>query len=163
MRGLLLALLLISGFRGSAWAHGSEYVYARLILGDHPRLEVSLEYNDNPIVDSREQARSILERELLVRSSGQEANLATLAASSAWGESTTFPQSAPVPVPGPEEGLDHRLVTVSIDLSGPVQLSLLAGSEQAVIYWIEEAGSQDGPPRWKILLAGDTSPEVVLP
>ena len=158
-----MAIALFVGLRLPALAHGSEYVYARLILGDHPRLEVSLEYNDNPIVDSREQARSILERELLVRSSGQEANLATLAASTAWGESATFPQSAPVPVPGPGDGLDHRLVTVSIELSGPIQLSLLAGSEQAVIYWIEEDGSQEGPPRWKILLAGDTSPEVVLP
>jgi len=162
VRSFLLALTLpvLLSLPQEASAHGSEYVYARLILGERPRLEVSLEYNDNPLVESPEQARAILERELLLRSGGRETDLASLAPRTVWGEVKTFPQSAPVPVPLPDDGVDHRLLTVSVEIEGPFQLSLKPGSEQAVIYWIEEA---ETPPRWKILLAGDTSPEVILP
>lgn len=150
-----------------AWAHGSEYVYARLVLVGKPRLEVSLEYNDNPVVDSQEQARLILEKELLLRFDGREADLAALAPRAVWSEARTFPQSAPVPVPQPGEGIDHRLLTVSIEVSGPFQLSLKPGSEQAVIYWVDEAAAgpegPEMPARWKILLSGDISPEVIVP
>ncbi len=166
MRPFLLALALpLLSLPREALAHGSEYVYARLVLGDRPRLEVSLEFNDNPVVDSVEQARSILERELLLRSAGHETDLASLAPRTVWGEVKVFPQSAPVPVPLPNDGVDHRLLTVSVEIEGPFQLSLKPGSEQAVIYWVEEAGSEplETPPRWKILLAGDTSPEVIFP
>lgn len=146
-------------------AHGSEYVYARLILGPQPRLEVSLEYTENPIVPSREGARAALANDLILRSGGQAWRLAELLPQPLWGEATAFPQSAPVPVPGPGEG-PHRLVTAVIDLTGrlpgALQLSVAAGSEQAVIYWIEELGAENGPPKWKVLLAGDTSPAVGL-
>lgn len=158
--GFALFLLLLSPPR-EAWAHGSEYVYARLVLGGEPRLEVSLEYNDNPIVDSRERARAILEQELVLRTDGRPYNLASLVAKAVWGEATIFPQTAPVPVPEPGDGVDHRLLTVSIPLTGAFALSVPSGSEQAVIYWVDDGG--DDPPRWKILLAGDTSPEVILP
>jgi hypothetical protein len=159
--GWALALAL-AGAPGGVWAHGSEYVYARLILGPQPRLELSLEYEDNPVVDSPEQARRILERELLLGFGGRISDLAGLAPRAVWGEVKVFPQSAPVPVPSPGEGIDHRLLTVTIDVACPFQLSLKAGSEQAVIYWVDEPGPErpEAPSRWKILLAGDTAPVV---
>jgi len=153
-------LLLGLAIPGVAWAHGSEYVYARLVLGEQPRLEFSLEYNDNPIVDSRDQAKAILERELLIHSGGRDSDLSGLA-DAVWGEAAEFPQTAPVPVPLPGDGQDHRLLTVAVALSGPFHLSLKKGSEQAVIYWVDDGTA--APPRWQILLAGDISPHVILP
>ena len=147
-----------------AAAHGSEYVYARLALEGQPRLEISLEYTDNPVVHSREEALAILTHDLIVRCNGREWSIADLAPQPLWGEATVFPQSAPVPVPEPGDGSHHRLVTARIDLAGnlkgELQLSVKPGSEQAVIYWIEEPDGHSGPPRWKILLAGDTSPDT---
>ena len=160
--GFLLLSLPIDG-----WAHGSEYVYARLVLGSKPRLEVSLEYRDNPLVDSKEQARGILERELIVRAAGHESDLGSfngkLAPNPAvvWGEATTFPRSAPVPVPEPGDGTEHRLITASLEVAENFELSVKASSEQAVIYWIDDG--QPGPPKWTILLAGDTSPALRVP
>jgi hypothetical protein len=166
MAAVLLGFFLLS-LPVDVWAHGSEYVYARLVLGPKPRLEVSLEYQDNPLVHSKEQARGILERELLVRSAEGASDLASLSRALApapavvWGEATTFPQTAPVPVPEPGDGTEHRLVTASLEITGNFELSVKAGSEQAVIYWIDDG--QPGPPKWTILLAGDTSPAVRLP
>lgn len=161
---LVLAAVLACAPR-EARAHGSEYVYARLVLGARPRLEISLEYQDNPIVDSPEQARLILERDLLLGFGGRVSDLAGLGPRAVWSEVKVFPRSAPVPVPAPGDGIDHRLLTVSIDVACPFQLSLKAGSEQAVIYWVDEPGPErpETPSRWKILLAGDTSPVVDAP
>lgn len=162
---LLLLLGLAASLPGRAAAHGSEYVYARLVLGSHPQLEVCLEYTDNPIVPSRTDALSVLARDLLVHVNGLISSLADVTPQPVWGETDAFPQSAPVPVPQPGDGTNHRLVTARIDLTrvqGDLILALKPGSAQAVIYWIEEPTQHPGPPRWQILLAGDRSPGVDL-
>lgn len=161
----LLWLGLAASVPGTASAHGSEYVYARLVLGSHPQLEVCLEYTENPVVQSRTDALATLARDLLVHVNGLDSSLADLTPQPVWGETGAFPQSAPVPVPQPGDGSNHRLVTASIDLThvrGELQLALKPGSEQAVIYWIEEPGSDPSQMRWQVLLAGDQSPGVDL-
>ncbi len=159
--------ILLWGIPPVAFGHGSEYVYAKLIVNEPPNhavLELSLEYRDNPIVESREQARSILEHDLVVRSGQRQAHVGDLRTN--WSDRSHFDVSAPVPVPSASESEEHQLLCVRIDLSPfageALRLSVVKGSEQAVVFWIHEP-RESVPPKWKVLLAGDETPEIPLP
>jgi hypothetical protein len=158
------------------FGHGSEYVFAKLTISHEPRrvaLEVSLEYLENPLIDSVDQAREALSSHILIESGSEKFSLGEWPGEVTWSERDRFDESAPAPVPESDEGEEHKLLVARVDLSrleaNSLNLRIAGEGEQAVIFWVDEQApenepdSESKPLRWVILIAGDRSMAVTLP
>lgn len=168
--------MFLLGIPPDASGHGSEYLFAKLKLSENPRrveLELSLEYLENTLIETVEEARKALSSHVLIESGAGSFPLCDIPQRVTWSERDTFDESAPAPVAGSEDGVNHRLLVARADLSGleaeSLNLRISEEGEQAVIFWVDEPvpeilpDSESPPMRWVILIAGDRSMAVELP
>lgn len=158
------------GISPTAFGHGSEYVFAKLSLSTEPRrveLELSLEFLENPLVESKAQARRILSTDVLIESASGRLSLGEIAEEVEWSEQDRFDASAPISGPDPGAGEEHKILLARLDLSGldadSINLRIVEGSLQAVIFWVDEPASESDSVRRVFLVAGESSPSVALP
>ncbi len=159
----------------SAHGHFSDYIFVRFSLDGERRivgLDLWLDYQENPFIDTREEAHEILEEELIWQLEEQEGLLALsdlLPDDFAWQEVLRLPDDCPAPPA--EEGEAHRFLHASLDFAdqnpGPGSISLLIPTEssQAAIVWLmdrellaSDSLSVSSAEEVMMLLAGDFTP-----
>ena len=139
-------------------------------------LELSLEYLENPYVESAEEVRQVLSRDILIEGTGKPLALSDLNAQTTWSERDDFDQSSPAPLAKEEDDAEHKLIVANVDLSGfdaeSLSIRIKEDSQQAVVFW-EQLGTDPQPAskpdaplepvRWQIYIANDSSFKVEVP
>ncbi len=148
----------------SAFAHGNQFICARLTIGDDGviALELTADHGDNPNIADAAQARQVLRDALRIQVGDSVLPLEHLAPLT-FSERDSYRDDAPVPPsadPGP-----HRLVNATWQARLPDQRVVFLAQERTpfdVVMW--QAGQQPsaGASRWLLLIAGDRSPEFRL-
>lgn len=148
-----------------AFGHGSEFLDAKFFLDDQGRanLEITADYGSNPMISSEQEARSALASALCVASSAGEQKLADLAPLKIEPRARPDPES---PAPrGPEDPqTPHQLLTARWQWQPATEsltFSVPKDSMQTVLFWMREP--HVSPPRWSMLIPGDSTPLIPLP
>jgi hypothetical protein len=145
----------------SAFAHGNQFICARLTVGDDGRvaLELTADHGDNPNIADATEARQALRDCLQVCIGDQRFPLEHFGRLS-FAERQHYSEDSPVPLasePGP-----HRLVTAVWSAYLPGQRLVFAAKEHTpldVVLWRAGEVPEPGHSRWMLLIAGDRSPE----
>lgn len=148
----------------SAFAHGNQFLCARLTVSGDGRvaLELTADHGDNPNIADAAEARQVLRECLQVCIGGQRFPLEHFAPL-AFSDRTTYSDDSPVP-PAAEAG-PHRLVgaTWAADLAG--RRIAFAAKERTpldVVMWRGDEAPPSTGSRWMLLIAGDRSPEFTV-
>lgn len=152
---------------GVLWAHGSEFLGAKLrVLPSRELvLEVTADYGENPMIASREEAREALLHLLSLEVAGGKRLLRELAPLAF--EERKQPD-ADSPLPTDATGKAHQLLTAIWRWRPPEELEAVRfqvpeAVNHATVFWLEEPGVQKEKKKWSMLLGGDSTPPVVLP
>lgn len=167
MRRIALLAILVTGLAlpaPSAFAHGNQFICARLTIGDDGAvaLELTADHGDNPNLADADEARQAL-RECLQLCIGDERFPLEAFGALAFAEGRQYSADSPVP-PSSEVG-PHRLVTASwrADLAGRrVAFAAKDRTPLDVVLWRADGKPAAGASRVLLLIAGDRSPEFVM-
>ena len=148
----------------SAFAHGNQFVCARVTIGDdgHVALELTADYGDNPNIADAQAARQVLHEALRLQIGDDLIPLERLG-ELRFSERDRYSDDSPVPSaadPGP-----HRLVTASWQARLPGQRLVFAAKERTpldVVMWQAGRSPSPGQSRWMLLIAGERSPAFIL-
>ena len=148
----------------SAFAHGNQFVCARVTIGDdgHVGLELTADYGDNPNIADADAAREVL-REALRLQIGDDLVPLEKLGELRFSASDHYTDDSPVPSavePGP-----HRLVLASWQARLPGQRLVFVAKERTpldVVMWQAGEKPSPGQSRWMLLIAGERSPAFVL-
>jgi len=152
--GAVLAPLLALG-------HGMEFLQARVLL-DTPgkiRVELTADFEDNPLIQNEEDARRILTDAFLVNEGGNVR---------VWGEVAplTFEKrdqpdpTAPVPADPTWKDPPHGLLTAVWEHSPkgpPIRLATPDRTPHDILMWTTGQGNESPAPVWQVLICGDVS------
>lgn len=182
MKWALVAFFLVGESGQSAFAHSSDFVFARWNQDSvHGLIELSLsiQISNNPNIENREQAVQVLSS-LMQVSPGSDDGFVPLSAvaKADFEDGVSFPQDSPVPIGGAglealesgvvdEEGAEkHEVLTLKWKWQAPAGQKQMAfflpmDSQQTVVFWWANAVGGEAP--WQIMLGGDESfPLVVM-
>lgn len=170
MRVRLLILLFFGGAilaPLTAFGHGGEFLLAHLsVLPNREiRLEITADYGENPMISSAEEAQALIPEILQLQSDGKTQTLGELSPGK-FEKHNTLDPTAPIPMPPGEVGKVHQLLTgiwqwkASCD---SLRFSVPRGNPHNILLWITNDRTPMEKPRWSMLIAGDSSPEIPLP
>lgn len=148
----------------SAFAHGNQFVCARVTIGDDGlvALELTADYGDNPNIADAQEARQVLREAVRLRI-GDDVQPLEHFGVVRFEDRQHYGDDSPVPSatePGP-----HRLVTAFWQTHLPGQRITFTAKERTpldVVMWRAGEQSTAGQSRWMLLIAGDRSPEFAL-
>lgn len=145
----------------SAFAHGNQFLCARLTISDDGRvaLELTADHGDNPNIADAAEAQQVL-RECLQVCIGDKRFPLEHFAPLAFSERTRYSDDSPVPPTA--ESLPHRLVTATWAADLPGRSFTFAAKDRTpldVVMWRGDQAPSPGGSRWMLLIAGDRSPE----
>jgi hypothetical protein len=163
---IALLAILVTGLAlpaPSAFAHGNQFVCARVTIGADGlvALELTADHGDNPNIADAAEARQVLREVLRVQVDDALLPLEHVAPLS-FAERDRYGEGAPVPAAG-EPG-PHRLVTASWRARLPERRIVFVTKDRTpldVVMWDADRPVQVGASRWMLLIAGDRSPEFV--
>lgn len=165
IRFLLGAVFLLASTR--AFGHGSEYIFAKLELGQtgEVQLELTADYGQNPMISNEDDAEEIMRHVLRVNLDGKARELAdqgTLRLE----KRTRFDATTPLPTEAPGEATSHELLTL-IWRFRPVAVSIgfevPDGNPHNVVFWTVDGWSTTGKPKWLLLISGERTPLISIP
>lgn len=160
-------LLLVTGLAlpaPSAFAHGNQFIDAKLTIGEGGAiaLELTADHGDNPNIADAAEARQILRGCLLVCIGDERFPLERFG-------TLTFTEhqsyGADSPVPASSAAGPHRLVTGSWRANLAGQRVVFAAKERTpldVVLWRADGKPTANAGRWTLLIAGDRSTEFVM-
>ena len=146
----------------SLWAHGSEFLVAKVLKlpGGRVQLEVTADYGDNPMIGSETEAAAA------VRNSLRPAEGAgPLPAPRLEKRSRPDPDS-PLPPNPLMDGKPHQLLAAVWEFepsTASLKFEVPPDAGQTVILWTKDTTRPDEPPRWVMLVPGDQSPPLSVP
>lgn len=164
---IAILALLVTGLAlpaPSAFAHGNQFICARVTIGDDGliALELTADHGDNPNIADAAQARQVLRDVLRIQVGATVLPLEQLAPL-AFSEHERYRADTPLPSAA-DQGV-HRLVTATWQARLPAERVVFVAQERTpfdVVMWpAGQPASTDGP-RWALLIAGDRSPEFQL-
>lgn len=148
----------------SAFAHGNQFVGAKLTIGEGGAvaLELTADHGDNPNISDATEARQVL-RECLQVCIGDERYPLEEFGALTFSEHQAYGADSPVPS-SPEAG-PHRLVTASWRANLAGQRVVFAAKERTpldVVLWRADGQPLSKAGRWTLLIAGDRSTEFIM-
>ena len=157
--GAMLAPLFVS-------AHGTEFLLARLnITPGEMRLEITADFEGNPMIADREQAAAILPAALQMQTGAVTGKLVQFA-DMRLEDRSQFDETAPLPPGTFDNSVSHQLLTGLWEWKPDhesVRFTVPKGSKHDVLLWIVDSSKPDESPRWMMLLGGDVTPPIVVP
>lgn len=167
MRRIATLAILVTGLAlpaPSAFAHGNQFVCARVTIGGDGQmaLELTADYSDNPNIVDAQAARQVLRDVLRVRVGDEVLPLEHLG-ELRFEERQCYSDDSPVPStaePGP-----HRLVVALWQTRLPDQRISFVAQEHTpldVVLWRAGEQPSGGRSQWMLLIAGDKSPDFTL-
>lgn len=150
----------------TAFGHGGEFLLARLSLlpNREVRLEITADYGENPMIESAEDAQALIPEILQLQSNGKTQELRELA-TGRFEKHDTLDPTAPIPALPGEIGKVHELLTGIWQWktsSDTFNFRVPKGNPHNVLLWITDYQTPMEKPRWNMLIAGDTSPVIIL-
>jgi hypothetical protein len=146
--------------------HGAEFIQAKLSFpqpGDI-KLEVAADYGDNPMLNGKDDAQSAISACLQIEVGGQWQALSALAPmtfESRAQPDPSSPMAGAKVVDGPHQlvvGVWHWQPTVP-----KLRFRVPKGCIHDVLLWQADVATSPMPGQWKLLIAEDTTPDIVLP
>lgn len=163
---IAIQAIMVAGlaFPAPAFAHGNQFLCARVTIGDdgHVTVDLTADYGDNPNIADAQAAREVL-REALRVQLGNDLIPLERVGELRFSERDRYSDDSPVPSavePGP-----HRLVIASWQARLPGQRLVFAAKERTpldVVMWQAGEKSSPGQSRWILLIAGERSPAFIL-
>ena len=164
--GRLLAAVVIAGLAAlpapRLFAHGNEYLVARLAIGNDGEVVLELTADiANPLLSDEAHARTVLASALQIR---QGESFKPLEATSPLRFEFRDRYSDDAPMQGATDATPHRLLTAIWRAHLPGQTLVFATPERTphdVLLWRVPPAGQT--PQWKLLISGEQSPEIDVP
>jgi hypothetical protein len=147
----------------SVFAHGNQFIAAKLTIGDGGRvdLELTADHGDNPNIADVAEAREVL-RGCLQVCLGDERFPLEHFGPLIFSERQHYGDDSPLPL---AEAGPHRLVVASWRADLPAQRVVFAAQGHTpfdVVLWRAGGTPVSGTSRWTLLIAGDRSPEFIM-
>jgi hypothetical protein len=149
----------------SAFAHGNQFICARVTIGDDGciALELTADHGDNPDIADAQVARQVLRECLRIQIDEHVMPLEQLGELRFIDHDRYGPDSPMAASAMAEEG-PHRLVTAIWQARLPDQRVVFLAQERTpfdVVMWDGAGAPAPGGGRWMLLIAGDRSPGFV--
>jgi hypothetical protein len=148
-----------------AFGHGAEFLSAKLTLlpDSEVRLDVTADFGSNPLIADEAAARGALGDPVRLQGDGKLIELSKLTTAS-HSKHQNWAEFAPASyLPSDTEGQSHQLITASWQWRSETRDIVFAmpkGKMHDVLLWTQDESNPDAPPKWMLLLAGDTSKAI---
>jgi hypothetical protein len=147
----------------SAFAHGNQFICARVTLGPDGlvALELTADHGDNPNIADAGAAQQVLREALRIQLGNDLVPLEQVARMT-FAESDRY--SVDAPMWSAEESAPHRLVTARWQANLPGHRLVFVAKDRTpfdVVMWNAAGVPEAGRSRWILLIAGDRSPEFI--
>jgi hypothetical protein len=148
----------------SAFAHGNQFVCAKMTIGDDGwlALELTADHGGNPNIADAQEARQALREAVRIRI-GEETFPLEHFGALRFEDRDRYSEDSPVP-PASEPG-PHQLVTAFWQARLPGQRIVFAAKDHTpldVVMWRAGEPPISERSRWILLIAGDRSPEFAM-
>lgn len=153
--------------QASAFGHGAEFLSAKLTLLPDAEvlLEITADYSGNPLLADESAAREALNDPIRVKAGASLAPLADLAAASLT-QHQNWAEFAPAAyLPADTEAQPHTLITAAWrwrSTTPEVVFEMPKGKLHDVLLWTQDQTQPEVPPKWMLLLAGDSSKAIAV-
>lgn len=149
------------------FGHGAEFLSAKLTLLPDAEvlLEITADYGGNPLIADEAAAKGALLDPIRLRREETLVPLAQLA-SVRFSQHNNWAEFAPASyLPSEAESQPHALITSAWrwrSETPEVVFEMPKGKIHDVLLWTRDETNPDAPPKWMLLLAGDTSKAIAV-
>lgn len=150
-----------------AWAHANEFLIAGLeVKPGRVRLEITADYEGNPMFQSAEEAREAVQTSLRIKTgvtTHRLDELAPLVIAETHDWSAEMPASLRPPADSQQQ---HRLIHAVWDWptdAPQVAFEVPEGNAHDVVLWTRDAEHPENEPRWVMLIEGESTRQVPVP
>jgi hypothetical protein len=162
--GVFLLISIALSMPRDAYGHASEFILAKVIPEKgRVRVEITVDCTGNPMIRSEAEARAVVEKALHIHAGGQTKLLSEIGPFR-YERRTSIDPETPIPQDPEDLARPHQIVCAHWaweNPPSPVAFQNSKDSAQNVILWMP-AASPGEKPRWSMLVAGDTSPEITI-
>jgi hypothetical protein len=150
-------------------AHGTEFILARLDLTTPGQVTITLaaDYSANPMIQSEQEARSLLPDCLHLRQQPGERAVPLSTLGTVIFEKRDAPDpDAPIPPDPLAEDQKHDILTATVQWktdATALRFEVPRTSQHDVLLWRKNPATQQTGPQWQLLLVGDKSSDIPLP
>ncbi|MCB1210418.1 MAG: hypothetical protein KDK97_13885 [Verrucomicrobiales bacterium] len=149
-----------------ALGHGMEFLQARVRL-EMPgkiRIELTADFEDNPLIKDEQDARLILTNAFFVNEGGEQRAWADVAPLTFEKRDQPDP-TAPVPEDPTWKERPHGLLTALWEYAPkgpPIHLATLDRTPHDILMWTTGTAEGTPAPPWQILICGDVSKDIQI-